>query len=150
MGSNVCKWSILQCVSCCKEIPMRGAVFKSQVGCLWFLKEHSWYNKVNTIKKNPMKDQELNKDHFLPVNIVSADHYISWTLVRLYHKKVKSDLYGMLSGWCVFINHASGYMSIKHQVAINTTASEFMEYLLKKQQTIMFSGTRASHKYGAA
>ena len=26
----------------------------------------------------------------------------------------------MLSGGCVFIDHASGYVSIKHQVAINT------------------------------
>ena len=27
----------------------------------------------------------------------------------------------MLSGGCVFIDHASGYVSIKHQVAINYT-----------------------------
>ena len=27
----------------------------------------------------------------------------------------------MLSGGCVFIDHASGYVSIKHQVAINAT-----------------------------
>ena len=27
----------------------------------------------------------------------------------------------MFSGGCVFIEHVSGYVSIKHQVAINTT-----------------------------
>ena len=27
----------------------------------------------------------------------------------------------MFSGGCVFIDHASGYVSIKHQVAINAT-----------------------------
>ena len=27
----------------------------------------------------------------------------------------------MISGECVFIDHASGYVSIKHQVCINTT-----------------------------
>ena len=33
-------------------------------------------NKVNTIKKNPMKEQELKKDHLLTGQMVSADHYI--------------------------------------------------------------------------
>ena len=33
-------------------------------------------------------------------------------------KSYRSD---MFSGGCVFIDHASGYVSIKHQVAINAT-----------------------------
>ena len=53
--------------------------------------------------------------------MVSADHYISRAPVRLYHTKVKSDQYEMFSGVCVFIDHSSGYVSIKHQVAINAT-----------------------------
>ena len=87
----------------------------------------------------------------------------------------------MFSGVCVFIDHPSGYVSIKHQLAINATEtvkekltldreaqsqgvvikgyhtdigifnySEFMEYLLKKQQKIRFSGAGASHQNGAA
>ena len=42
-----------------------------------FRKIHRQPNKIYTIKKNPMKDQELKKDHLLPGHIVSADHYIS-------------------------------------------------------------------------
>ena len=78
-------------------------------------------NKVNTIKNIPMKEQELNKDHLLPGQMVSADHYISRALGRLYHTKGKSDQSDMFSGGCLFIDHASGYVSIKYQVAINTT-----------------------------
>ena len=50
-----------------------------------------------------------------------ADHYISRAPGRLYHTKGKSDQSDMFSGGCVFIDHASGYVSIKHQVAINAT-----------------------------
>ena len=66
-------------------------------------------------------EQELKKDHLLSGQIVSADHYISWSLGRLYHKKGKSYQSEIFSGGCVFIDHASGYVSIKHQVAINAT-----------------------------
>ena len=31
-----------------------------------FVKGHRRPNKVNTIKKNPMKEQDLEKDHLLP------------------------------------------------------------------------------------
>ena len=68
-----------------------------------------------------MKEQELKKDHLLPGNMVSADHYISRAPGRLYHTKGKSDQSDMFSGGCVFIDHVSGYVSIKYQVAINST-----------------------------
>ena len=68
-----------------------------------------------------MKEQELKKDHLLTGHMVSADHYISRAPGRLYHTKGKSDQSDMFSGGCVFIDHASGYVSIKHQVAINAT-----------------------------
>ena len=50
---------------------------------------------------------------------MSVDHYISWATVRLYHTKHESDQSEILSGGCVFIDHVSGYVSIKHQVATN-------------------------------
>ena len=68
-----------------------------------------------------MKEQNLKKDHILPVQMVSVDHYISRAPGRLYHTKGKSDQSYMFSGWYVFIHHASGYVSIKRQVAINAT-----------------------------
>ena len=53
--------------------------------------------------------------------MVSSDHYILRDPGRLYHTKGKSDQYEMFSGGCVFIDHASDYVSIKNQVAINAT-----------------------------
>ena len=52
---------------------------------------------------------------------MSADHYISRATGRIYHTKGKSDPSDMFSGGCVFIDYVSGYVSIKHQVAINAT-----------------------------
>ena len=43
--------------------------------------------------------------------MVSADHYT----------KGKSNQYEMFSGGRIFIDHASGYVSIKHQVIIKAT-----------------------------
>ena len=52
---------------------------------------------------------------------MSADHYISRAPGRIYHTKGKSDPSDMFSVGCGSIDHASGYVSIKHQVAINAT-----------------------------
>ena len=68
-----------------------------------------------------MKEKELNKDHLISGQMVSVDHYISRDPGRLYHTKVESDPYDMFSGGCVFIDHSSCYLIIKHQVAINDT-----------------------------
>ena len=94
---------------------------RSKCSACEFGKRHRLSNKVNTIKKNTMKDQELKKDHLLPGYMVSADHYILRATGRIYHTKGKSDPYDMFSGGCVFIDHASGYVIIKQQVAIKAT-----------------------------
>ena len=86
-----------------------------------FGKGHFRSNKVNTIKNNPMKEEELKKDNLLTGNMVSAYHYISRYPGSIYRTKVKSDPSEMFSSGCVFIDQASGYVSIKHQVATNAT-----------------------------
>ena len=80
------------------------------------------YNKVNTIKNNLTNEKELNKDHLLPGNMVSVDHYILRASGRIYHTTGKSDPSDIFLGW-FFIDHASGYVSIKHRVAINATGT---------------------------
>ena len=79
-----------------------------------FGKDHRQPNNINTIKNNPIKEQEIKKDHLLPGKMLSEYHYSSRAPGRLYHTKGKSDQSDMFSGECVFIDHASGYMSIKH------------------------------------
>ena len=96
-------------------------------------KGHRRPNKANRIKKNPMKDQELKKDHLLPVQMVSVDHYISRAPGRIYHTKGKSDQSDMFSGVCVFIDHASGYVRIMHQMAINTTENAKAKLTIERE-----------------
>ena len=52
---------------------------------------------------------------------MSVYHYILRATSRIYHTKGKSDKSDILSGGCVFIDHANGYMRIKHQVDIKAT-----------------------------
>ena len=60
----------------------------------------------------------------MPGQMVSADHYISRDPGKIYHTKFESDHSEMFSGGCVIIYHTSGYVSIKHQVAIMTHPPE--------------------------
>ena len=80
-----------------------------------------------------MKEKELKKDHLLPGHMVPAEHYISWATGRIYHKKGKSDPSDMFSGRCVFIDHASGDVRIKHQVAINVTETVKEKLTVEKE-----------------
>ena len=54
-----------------------------------FGKGHFRSNKVNTIKNNNMKEQDLKKYHILPGQMVSTYHYISQAPGRLYPTKGK-------------------------------------------------------------
>ena len=68
-----------------------------------------------------MKEQELKKDHILPVQMVSAYHYISLAPGSIYPTKCNSNPYNMFQWGCFFIDYSSGCVSINHQVAINAT-----------------------------
>ena len=67
-----------------------------------FGKGHRQPNKVNTTKKNIMKEKDLKKGHLLTGQMVSADHYISRDPGRLYHTKGKTDPSDMFSGGCFY------------------------------------------------
>ena len=74
---------------------------------------------------------------------MSADHYISRAPGRLYNTKRKSDQSDMFSGVYVFIEHASGYVSIKHQVAINATETVKEKLTFEREdqiQGVMING----------
>ena len=79
-----------------------------------------------------MKEQELNNDNLLHVQMVSVNHYILRSPGRLYCTKRKPS--DMFSGGPVFIDHASGYVRINHQVAINSTEN-FKEKITFERDT---------------
>ena len=64
---------------------------RSKCAACEFAVVHLQTNKVNTIKNNPMEEQELKKDHLWSGQMLSEDHYISRDTGRLYHTKGKSD-----------------------------------------------------------
>ena len=68
-----------------------------------------------------MKDQDLNKYYLLTRQVVSAYNYNSRDTGRFYHTKGKSDTSYMFLVGCVFIDHASCYVSTKNQVDISAT-----------------------------
>ena len=83
----------LMCIGRCKVQENSKAVAnceKLNVYACEFGKVNCLSNKVNTIKNNPTKEQDINKDHLLPGYMVSTDCYISWDTGRLYHTKGNS------------------------------------------------------------
>ena len=68
--------------------------------------------------------------------MVSADQYISRAPGRLYHTKGESDPSDMFSGGCVFIDYASVYLRIKHQVEINATENFKAKLTLEREAQI--------------
>ena len=67
-------------------------------------------------------------DHILTEHMVFAYHYDFLDPGTLYHTEFKSYPSKMFSGICVFIDHAGGYVSTKHQVSIN--APEYVKVKL--------------------
>ena len=122
LGSKISKWLI--CIGCLKvqKIPRQWpTVNVPNMLPMSFGNGHRQPNKVNTINNNIMKEQEFKKYHLLSGYMISTDNYILRASGRLYRTKGGSDSSNMLSGGCIFIDHVSGYVKIKHQVAINAT-----------------------------
>ena len=56
-----------------------------------FGKGHHQLDKLKTIKKNPMKDQDINNNNIIPGQMMSADHYILRATGRIYNTKKNAD-----------------------------------------------------------
>ena len=70
-----------------------------------------------------MKEKKLKKDHILTGEIMYSDHYILRSPGQLFHMRGNTDPSEMFSGGCIFVDHASGFMIINHQVDINATGN---------------------------
>ena len=94
-----------------------------------------------------MKDKQIKKDHLLPGHMVFADHYILRAPGRLYHTKGKSDPSDMFSGGCVFIDHASGYMSIKKQMDKKSTETVKVKLTFEREAQSQGVAIKGYHIY---
>jgi hypothetical protein len=69
-----------------------------------------------------VKDREgvLRKDDLLPGQKVSADHFVCSTKGRLFESRGKTKDSSMYCGGCLFIDHATSYVHVELQSALNT------------------------------
>lgn len=65
----------------------------------------------------------LTKGDLLPGQRVSVDHFKGGVKGRLYESKGKTHPDQMLSGSCIFVDHASKYIHIAHQVSLDAVST---------------------------
>ena len=68
----------------------------------------------------PSNTGALKKGNLLPGQHVSVDHFICKTKGRLYDSKGKTAQSSMYSGGAIFVDHATGFIHVTHQVTMNT------------------------------
>jgi hypothetical protein len=66
-----------------------------------------------------VKDREnaLKSNNLLPGQRVSVDHFVCTTRGRLLNSAGKSKQDDMYRGGCIFVDHASGFIFVEHQVS---------------------------------
>jgi hypothetical protein len=62
----------------------------------------------------------LKKDHLVPGQRVSVDHFVCHTKGRLFTSKGKTSDDSMYCGGCLFIDHASNYVHVEFQKVLNS------------------------------
>lgn len=63
-------------------------------------------------------EMQLKIDHLTPGDCVSVDQYISGLPGRLPHTAGKEDKSKRYNGGTIFVDHASGYAFLRHQIAL--------------------------------
>jgi hypothetical protein len=71
-------------------------------------------------KMRTEKDGALKAEHLQPGEKVSVDHFVCTTKGRLYTSQGKTKEDRMYTGGCIFVDHASGYIHVEHQVCLNS------------------------------
>ena len=69
-----------------------------------------------------VKDRQnaLKSDNLLPGQRISVDHFICSTRGRLITSAGKTKAEEMYTGGCMFVDHASGFIHIEHQVSLSS------------------------------
>lgn len=69
---------------------------------------------------NVAVDGNLKKGDLIPGTKVSVDHFICSTKGRLYTSRAKTADHEMFKGGCIFVDHASKYIHVEHQVGMSS------------------------------
>ena len=77
--------------------------------------------KADVTQSIPEKEMELKKNDLLPGQRVSVDHYQSSQTGRLYTSRGGTSSDDMFHGGAIFVDHASGFVVLRHQVSLSAT-----------------------------
>ena len=69
----------------------------------------------------PTEHASLKNEDLLPGQHVSVDHFISSVPGQLYKSRGGTRLEDKYHGGAIFVDHASGHISIRHQVSLQAT-----------------------------
>ena len=84
------------------------------------------------------KEMEIKKGDLLPGTRVSMDHYQSALPGRLYTSRGGTRATDMYHGGTVYVDHASGYVQVKHQVSLG--ANDSVKAKLQFERDSMLNG----------
>ena len=74
---------------------------------------------------------ELKKNDLVPCQRVSVDQFQSNLPVRLYSSKGRTDANDMFHGGCIFVDHATFYIQVWHQVTFSADENVKDKFLYK-------------------
>ena len=107
-----------------------------------FAKQKKRPDKASKQTTKSGKEMELKKQDLFPGQRVSADHFQSAVPGRTYSSRGSYHPENMYNGGTIFVDHASGKISIQHQVSLS--ASESIKAKLRFEQEAAESGVRVS------
>ena len=81
-------------------------------------KQHPSPGKQSSVVRDC--DGVLKKDHLLPGQCMSVDHFVFNTKGWLYTSRGKMSPNDMYDGGCIYFDHASGYIHCEHQINLTT------------------------------
>ena len=96
-------------------------------------KQHPSPGKESSVIKD--HDGVLKKDHLLPSQCMSVNHFVCNTKGQLYTSHGKTSPNDMYDGGCIYFDHASGFIHCEHQVNLTThetlQAKECFEWMCR-------------------
>jgi len=93
---------------------------------------------TTTVTRDKDKECELKKGDLFPGQRVSVDHYQSAQPGRLYKSRGGTNAKDMFCGGAIFSDHSSGYVDIRHQVALS--AAETVKAKLRYERDAFTNG----------
>jgi hypothetical protein len=104
-----------------------------QCAACHFAKMHLRPTEATTQTIRPEKDGVLKTGHLKPGEMVSTDQYVSKQLGRLPHTRGKESANEKYQGGTIFVDEASGFIFIQHQVGLTASETIRSKHLFERE-----------------